>query len=53
MMLLPYKRTRNWLTDTIDVNWRCSDECDDETEVAEKSWDHDYTKPTDVNTVFS
>ena len=46
------QRTSNGFTDTIDVHRRSSDEGDDETNgCCEQRRDHQYTEPTNIETV--
>ena len=47
-----HERTSNWFTDSVDVHRRSSDECGDETDgCRQQSWDHQYTEPTDIQTI--
>merc|ERR1711975_79459 len=46
------QRTGDGLTDAIDIDRRCGNESNDEADGgSQQSWDHQHTKPTDIQTV--
>ena len=47
-----HERTSNGFTNAVNVHGGSSDECGDEADgCRQQSWDHQYTEPTDIQTV--